>query len=176
MRIYKQRGFTVLELMITVSVAAVLATVAVPSFSSFMSNNRITAQANSFHSSILYARSEAVKRNVQVAMCGSSNSAAVNPCGTASSGWTDGWLMFVDDNENGQRDGTEAIIKTNTGVTGGSTFSGNSNVISYTNDGRVTTSSLTFKLCDADNDDKYTRELTISPLGNPKVSKSGTCP
>lgn len=176
MRINLQRGFTVLELMMTVAVAAILATVAVPSFSSFISNNRLTAQANTFHSNILYARSEAVKRNVQVSMCGSSNSSAVTPCGTASSGWTDGWLMFVDDNGNGQRESTETIIKTTTGVTGGTTFSGSSNVISYSNDGRVTTSSLTFKFCDADNDDNFTRELAISPLGNPRVSKSGTCP
>jgi type IV fimbrial biogenesis protein FimT len=62
------RGFTLLELMVTVSVLAILLTLGIPAFGDMVRNNRVTAQTNQLVSAINTARSEAVKRgrNVQV--------------------------------------------------------------------------------------------------------------
>jgi len=150
MKINTQSGFTVIELMMVIVVMAVLVTVAIPSFGSFINNNRITAQANTFHSALLYARSEAVKRNTQVTLCGTSNSSATNPCG-------------------------ETLLRTQDSITGG-TLTAAGNLVAYTNDGRLATGTSTFTFCDAKKNNDYTRLLTISPLGNPKVTKAGTCP
>jgi type IV fimbrial biogenesis protein FimT len=62
------RGFTVLELMVTLAVAGVLVTVGIPGFTEIVRNNRVTAQTNELVSTLNLARTEAVKRgrNVQV--------------------------------------------------------------------------------------------------------------
>ena len=61
-----QKGFTVIELMISLGILAILATIAVPSFQSVIERNRVTAQANSILSAVQSARSEAVKRGTVV--------------------------------------------------------------------------------------------------------------
>ena len=60
------RGFTLLELMVTVAVVAILATVAVPGFRDLIQNNRVTTQTNELVSALNFARTEAVKRGQRV--------------------------------------------------------------------------------------------------------------
>jgi len=64
------RGFTLLELMVTIAVLAILATVGVPSFRDLIQNNRVTTQTNELVSALSFARTEAVKRgrNVDVVL------------------------------------------------------------------------------------------------------------
>lgn len=178
MKIKLHQGFTIIELMIAILVLALLITVAIPSFGSFIGNNRLTTQSNSFHSALLYTRSEAVKRNERVTMCWTGNETSANPCGSAGTGWSDGWIIFVDSDEDNQRDSTETILRSQESMSGGSTLAetGGASVIAYLSDGRAATGNLTFKFCSSDNNDAYTRELKISPLGSPRVYKQGTCP
>ena len=72
------RGFTLLELMVTIAVLAILTTIAIPNFRDLVQNNRVTTQANELVSALTFARTEAVKRgrNVEVGV------AVANP------GWT----------------------------------------------------------------------------------------
>lgn len=172
-----QRGFTIIELMMALLVLALLITVAVPSFGSFINNNRITSQANNFHAALLYARSEAVKRNRAVFMCWSGDSTAASPCGNSGTGWSDGWVMYADEDQDGAFDAGE-IIRSHDGLSGGSTLTeaGTIASFSYSDDGRISNTAASFKFCNASNDDKYTREVAFSPLGNPRVTNSGTCP
>jgi type IV fimbrial biogenesis protein FimT len=62
------RGFTLVELMITLAVAAVLLTVAVPSFQAVFQNNRLVSQVNELVTAINLARNEAIKRGVNVTL------------------------------------------------------------------------------------------------------------
>lgn len=68
-----QRGFTVVELMVTVTIVAILAAVAVPSFMGMINTNRLAAQSNELLSAIQYARTEAVRLNGRVTVCGTDN-------------------------------------------------------------------------------------------------------
>lgn len=70
---FKTEGFTIIELMITVAVVGVLAAVAFPSFNYTIKNNRVKTTASDLHTSLLYARSEAIKRNSDVTVTLSSN-------------------------------------------------------------------------------------------------------
>ena len=88
----KQHGFTLIELMVTISIAAILLTVGAPSFSTMMQNNRIATHTNTFISSMHLARSEAVKRSMRVTMCPTTNGTS---CAN-SNDWTTGWLVFTD--------------------------------------------------------------------------------
>ncbi|HEY6126248.1 MAG TPA: GspH/FimT family pseudopilin [Steroidobacteraceae bacterium] len=62
-------GFTIVELMVTISLAAILLAVAIPSFRQMIASNRLTTQINDFVSAVNFARSEAITRNLNVSFC-----------------------------------------------------------------------------------------------------------
>lgn len=77
------RGFTLIELMVVVAVAAIMASLAAPSFRSFIIGQRVKTAANDFAMAATLARSEAIKRNGNVSM-----TAAASGAGGWQSGWT----------------------------------------------------------------------------------------
>jgi type IV fimbrial biogenesis protein FimT len=87
-------GFTIVELMVVVAIAAILAAIALPSFNSSMRSSRVTSQTNDFLTAINLARTEAIARSRGVTVC-AADTAAGTPvaCGTA---WSQGWVVIVD--------------------------------------------------------------------------------
>ncbi len=94
----REKGFTLVELIVTLVVAAILLTLAAPNLSSFLQRDRLGAQANELLSDLAYARSEAIKRGAVVIVCKSTNPTAADPdCNlTATDPWTKGRVIFVD--------------------------------------------------------------------------------
>jgi type IV fimbrial biogenesis protein FimT len=80
-----EAGFTLIELMVTVAVLAVMLTLAAPSFVTFQRNSELTTTANSFAAALTAARAEAMKRQLN---------AFVRP--RSGDDWTQGWVVFVD--------------------------------------------------------------------------------
>lgn len=100
----KQKGFSFLELMITLGISAILLGLAIPSLQSWHGDSAIVASTNEFVSSIHTARSAAVTRGVRAGMCPSLDPNSANAVCSASASWSNGWIVFVDDNDNGVRD------------------------------------------------------------------------
>ena len=85
----RERGFTLMELLVAVSIAAMLFAIGVPMFRNASLGARLSAAANNLLASVQLARSEAIKRNVRVTLCTSSDGATC----AASGGWEQGWIV-----------------------------------------------------------------------------------
>ena len=85
-------GFTLVELMVTVTVASVLMAIAVPSFNDMMVSSRVSTQANEIVAAINFARSEAIKRNTSMALCRASGPAAT-VCTSPQTGNWQHWIV-----------------------------------------------------------------------------------
>jgi len=89
-------GFTLIELMVTVAIAAILAALAAPSLGEFSVRNKLTSIGNDFSGSVLRARNEAIGKNTCVTMCMSSTIDNDQPvCATSGQDWQIGWIVFL---------------------------------------------------------------------------------
>jgi type IV fimbrial biogenesis protein FimT len=105
----RTKGFSLVELMVTVSVMAIALAIATPSFIGIMAGNRIAGTANELTATIQLSRIEAIRRNASVTICGSANSDTATPSCSGSSSWS-GWISFVDVNFNGTREANETLL------------------------------------------------------------------
>jgi type IV fimbrial biogenesis protein FimT len=129
----RHRGYTLIELLTTVAVAAIVTTAAVPGLRSFVQNNRIAAQTNELVGSLVLARSEAVTRGVATTVCASSDGASCS----GSTDWASGWLVFADlAAPLGALDaGTDVLVRAHPGLESGAALTGSTAAVTYRADG-----------------------------------------
>lgn len=114
------KGFTLIELVVTIAILSILLTIAIPSFSALIINNRISTQTNDFISDLAYARAEAVRRNTRISIC---ESATGTSCGVgAGATWDTGWMIWIDLNNDGIVNPGEPILRVHGALSAGTTF------------------------------------------------------
>jgi type IV fimbrial biogenesis protein FimT len=103
------RGFSLLELLFTLTVAGVLIGVAAPAFTGFLLDARRTADVNALVLAVQVARSEAAKRGRPVIVCKTADRVR---CGGAEIDFTAGWMVFAntDDDSPPQRSAEEPLL------------------------------------------------------------------
>lgn len=163
------QGFTLIELMMTIVIFAVLAALAIPSFRDASLGSTLSSTANNLMASIQLARSEAIKRNKPVTLCVSTNGTS---CAAGSAAdWEQGWVVLDDANKvlqvqdkaprgykvtqtSGSPLGKLTFQPIGVGATGG-----------------------TFKICRSDPVGRQERELTVTATGVAYVTRTetGTC-
>lgn len=84
-------GFTLLELLVTLAVAAILVTIAIPSYRGLVQRNTVTAAVNDLVGDLNYARNEAVTRGQSVYLCQSNDQASC----TNNEDWSQGWIVYA---------------------------------------------------------------------------------
>jgi type IV fimbrial biogenesis protein FimT len=97
--ISKAGGFSIIELMIVIAIASVLAATALPALKDWQRNANRTAATTTLLSSLHLARSEAVKRNIRVSMCPSDKPTVTDAQCSGNKDFADGWIVFVDNDE-----------------------------------------------------------------------------
>lgn len=110
----KLRGFTLVELLVVISIVAVLTALAAPSFKRTIQSSNISGSVNTFLADLRYARSESIRRGGGVVMCRSDTPEAASPaCGSGSgpgtNGWVSGWIIFYDRDNTGTRTTTSTM-------------------------------------------------------------------
>lgn len=99
-------GYSMIELITTAAVAAVLVAVALPNFREFNRRSNVTELNNGLVGAINLARAEAVKRGRQVALVSASN----------GNNWSTGWSVIVDDNSDGSFAGADSVLQTRAAI------------------------------------------------------------
>lgn len=181
------RGLTLVELVTTLAIAAILTTMAVASFQEITAQNHATAETQRILSSIFLARTEALRRNQQVTICRSANPSS-ETCGGGTAGdWSTGWLVFVDSNRSASRDSGEEILLVAEAIKGAgnnyvlkTSAAATAKALTYQPNGRyrtpsgaVTASSFVFckkeyRTTDAQ---QRSRAVVINNAGRPKIAR-----
>jgi type IV fimbrial biogenesis protein FimT len=172
-----QHGYTLLELMITIAISAILLSIAIPSFQALIASSQLTTQTNNLLTALSLARTQAIKNNIRATLCTSDNGT-----NCTQTPWHDGWLIYIDSNQNNLLDPSEAITTVGQ-ATRDLQISGNTNVanrISYRADGSLFTLVGTIRLCKATTAlQENARNIIINHFGRARVTRqnlNGTCP
>jgi type IV fimbrial biogenesis protein FimT len=170
MLLSKIKAFSLIELMVTVAIAGILAAVAAPSFANIIKNNSMTTQYNELLASLNLARSEAIRRGVPVNICKSNDQ---TNCGNNTVNWQDGWIVFADTvTVNGTRDGGEELIRVHDALPISSTLDYSQANVRYDIDGAILgNSNLFFTMCDSRGND-YRKGLHVSATGRVRHTNS----
>jgi type IV fimbrial biogenesis protein FimT len=172
----RKAGFTLVELMVTIAMIAILLMVAAPNFAEFIRNNRLVTQTNAFTTALGVARSEAINRAAQVSICKSANGTA---CTTANN-WEQGWIIFQDTDADGTVDVGEDLIRVQNALPAGYTLrqAGSfSNWIAYTATGASAGNGGNngfFRVCTPAADTAKSRAIQISTTGRARISIGNT--
>ena len=171
----KNAGFTLIELIVTVSIAAILMSVAVPSFKNMIDSNRLSTGTNELVSAFILARSEALKRSQNVTVCTSTNSTTC--LGAGNNDFGQGWIVFQDCNNNGAIDTAdcdndaltpdvaETLINAHSGLNGLTIGNGALDHLTYSFSGRPA-NTVTF---DVTQDGTIKKSIVIARSGRIKT-------
>lgn len=169
------RGFTLVELIVTLAIGAVLISIAVPPMTEMLNTQKANSTVNALFTSLNHARSEAIKRNARAVLC---KSATGLSC-TSGGGWEQGWILFHDANNNAALDAGEVVVHQQGPTTQGTRLTGNAPVADYVSYGPSGSAKLTsggfqagtFTLCLASMSSTAVRRIVLSGTGRARTQK-----
>lgn len=147
-RLVTQQGFTLVELMMTIFIAAILMAIAVPGFQTLRQNSQQRSAIADLSATLARARTEVGARHRSVTICASSDQATCS----GEVAWENGWIVFVDMDGDGAFDvGNDVMIMVHSSFPNGATIrmlGALTTRVTYDRDGLLA-APVTFRYCDA---------------------------
>ncbi|MCW5588848.1 MAG: GspH/FimT family pseudopilin [Legionellales bacterium] len=170
------KGFTLLEALVTVTIAGILLAAGVPAMRSTLQNNRSYMAAKEFVTMAQYARYEAIKRGVPVSLC----AADPNNFGLCvedgnyliDESWSNGWLIFIDATSSGQVAAAGDVLKIRPGLSTTALVQSTARRITYDRDGFPTAGTVDFTFQAPGCVGQNGRIVSITPSGRTSVALS----
>lgn len=159
-----QRGITMIELVLVLTIIAVLVSLASPSLGSLINRNRIVGAANELVAGINLARQTAVMKRQVTSLCPSTDG---RTC-TGQNRWDEGWIVFLDPDRNRQPDSDSDLLRVTGRLDGLHSDSAGRKRIRYFPSGFATGTNLTVKLCDPRYPEQ-SRAVIVSNSGRARV-------
>jgi len=169
--IRREGGFTLIELMVTIGILAIVLSVGVPSYRGIVMDNRMASQANLFATSIKLARSNAVKYQRNATVCSSSNFDAAVPTCSSNADWSNGWIVWVDKDRDAATDANE-IISVFGPVHQASELKGSVSQFAYDGRGFAVTAAGNLTLCDSRSGETG-RVIKVNATGRTNIARQG---
>jgi type IV fimbrial biogenesis protein FimT len=142
------RGFTLIELVVTMTVLAILAALAAPNFADFMRRNAVETQANEFLGALRLARSTAISQNRFVSICPSKNASAAEPACEDSNDFSVGWIMYTSPASSAVYASTDKLVRVAQSVSNVSLIAQNEGkIITFSARGSSPAGALSLFLC-----------------------------
>jgi type IV fimbrial biogenesis protein FimT len=171
----RDSGYTMLELVMTVAIVAILGTIAIPGFKFVTSSNRVATEVNGLLGDIQFARSQAVKEGLSVTIC--TSTAPYTAC--TNTDWELGWIVFLDSNGDQAVNAGEVVVRTQPAFAGTDTFIATPNTfhaltfnrMGYAPTGLLTAINVT--LHDSTSNTNWTRCVAINPIGSAVTERHG---
>ena len=169
----RARGYTAVELLFTMAIAALVTALAVPNFRDFIQNNRAAEEANALVGALALARNEAITRGVPVTVCSSTD----NENCADDPDWTTGWIVFTDavplvgSVDNAAQPDT--VLRALPALRAGSDLAADANFVSYTASGFLSTANpVNFDLDIAECTGNHNRTITVNLQGRASVAEA----
>lgn len=163
------RGFSLIELMVTVSVLAILLALGLPSFQSSLQSNRVSTANNELVAAFALARSEAIRNTQGSGVCPSVSGTECDEDGQ----WSDGWIIWNDENSNGELDDDEEVVRIRQAIRR-IDFSGDASPIAFDSRGRLLDGGdvqIDFQPNQCPEGRELKRSLSINASGQVKTSR-----
>jgi type IV fimbrial biogenesis protein FimT len=169
----KTSGFTLVEMLMTMAIVAILMAIAIPSFRYITNSNRIAGEVNGLLGDMQFARAEAIKEGRNVSVCISADGASCSNVTT----WQNGWIVFMDPTNVGTVDAGETVLRVQPAFTGTDTFlaSNTVGVVTFNREGYAIgiANGTLITLQDSTATTSWTRCLSINLVGLMATQKHG---
>ncbi len=158
------RGFTLIEVLITLALFAIITTSVAPSVSNFFTRNKVAAIVNNHSSALQLARHTAISQNVFVVLCPTDD---MQTCGTD---WNSTKMIFVDENGDDTLGVNEEIIGS-ADLVKGVVIQSNRNIIRFAPVNTAQTVNTTIKICPDISSNIFDRALVLSNVGRVRIER-----
>ena len=159
----KQTGLTLIEMMISLAILAIMITTVAPSIQSILIKNRAVSEINELGSVIQFARNNAIDEQINTIVC---PSADFSVCST---NWNDPKIVFVDADNNAVRGAGEDLLVTSGAINATNLMISSNNILQFSASGEAN-ANIRILLCHEDKAPEYARALFVTLQGRVKMS------
>ena len=165
----KNKGFTLIEVLVTLALFAIITTSVAPSVNNFFVRNKVAATVNNISSALQFARHTSISENEFVVVCPTTD---MENC-SGSKDWTSTKMVFIDENEDGQRGINEELLGSADAVKDFHIRSTRESIV-FAPVNTAGTTNATISICRKENINSFARALTVSTVGRVSIEKDSS--